>query len=543
MEMGKLSGKISEKVSGAISENLSKISSHLLSGIKEGIVNFFTNKDSWGKKVLDSLVKVERFLTGELVTDPYIAKNYPLGFFTQLRINLLNLKSQKEAEKNIAKVFSVLSDMGGKTAGDKAREVLAFQDSLNRLLFKFFNYHALENENIFALIEEIKRKRTFLDEEQIQALRNIWEDFRIKRRIIEMESGEPLTIERIYGKTKAFQLAKDKGYVEEVEKIFRDIMGEPGLKLEDVYFPLISPEYYLKRYGIEKLSPIMPKKVIKMRGFYEKPRTIDPSQSVWATFEDPLEAYKFFQQSFYFTREFNDIIYQALFHYDLFRRMTKEEIVKLMEYIGNRTHGRFIKREELEQIGLKSLADKLAPEEDGILIYHFSPQGWQDRFTNYEKFVFELIAEGLTDKELEQLGVKRLTFIIPNKYGRWLEKMLQSYGGLYRFSPELAEIFDKVRLVTTFWKKLVTLYLGGIPFQMTNAIGDVWRLASFHPEALSKLIEAAELTNAYFAGNLEKLKAKYTSEQLKRRLKILEEVAHSYVDFITVAKTPFKKSI
>jgi len=543
MESGKLSEKISEKVSGTISENLSKITSHLLGGIKEGIVNFFTNKDSWGKGVLDTLVRIERFLTGELITDPYIAKNYPLGFFTQLRTNLLRLKAQKEAEKNIANIFSVLSDKEGKTAGDRAREVLAFQDSLNRTLFKFFNYHALETENFFDLIEEIKRKRTFLDEEQIQALRNMWNDFRTKRRVIEMESGEPLTIDRIYGKTKAFQLARDKGYVSEVEKIFRDIMGEPDLKLEDVYFPLISPEYYLKRYGIDKLHPIMPKKIMKMKGFYEKPRTIDPSESVWATFEDPFEAYRFFQESFHFTREFNDIMLQALSHYDLFRRMSKEEIVRLLEYIGDRTHGRFIKREELEKIGLKSLADKLAPEEDGILIYHFTPQGFQDRFTNNERFLFDLISEGLTDKELEQLGVKRQTFIIPNKYGRWLEKMLQGYGGLYRFSPELAEIFDKVRLVTTFWKKLVTMYLGGIPFQTMNAIGDVWRLASFHPEALSKLREAAELTSAYFGGNLEKLKAKYTPEQLERRLKVLEEVAHSYVDFITDAKTPYLRSL
>jgi hypothetical protein len=535
--------KVSEKISGTISEKLSNITSHIFGGVKEGILNFFNNKESWGRKVLDSLVKVERFITGELVTDPYIAKNYPLSFFTHLRTNLLRLSAQKEAEKNIANIFSVLSDKDGKEAGNRAREVLAFQDSLNRLLFKFFNYYALEKENLPALIEEIKRKRTFLDDEQIQALRNIWNDFRTKRKVIEMESGEPLTIDKIYGKTKAFQLAKDKGYVSEVEKIFRDIMGEPNLKLEDVYFPLISPEYYLKRYGIEKLHPIMPKKVMKMKGFYEKPRTIDPSESVWATFEDPFEAYKFFQESFYFTREFNDIMLQALSHYDLFRRMTKEEIVKLMEYIGDRTHGRFIKREELEKIGLKSLVDKLTPDEDGILIYNFSPQGFQDRFTKLERFIFDLIAGGLTDRELAQLGITRQTFIIPNKYGRWLEKMLQGYGGLYRFSPELAEIFDKIRLFTTFWKKLVTIYLGGVPFQTMNAIGDVWRLASFHPEALSKLREAAELMSAYLGRNLDKLKAKYTPEQLERRLKIIEEVAHSYVDFITDAKTPYLRSL
>jgi len=539
MPIGK---KISEKIITRLEPQIEKASQTISEGVATGVKDFFTKKGAWGREFTDWIRKGWRFITGEMILDPEVAKRYPLLHRTEIQLNLTRAKSEVEMSRIFNDIFSAFDWKKDIPPAERMREVLRIFQDADKLLEKFLDERIIMKEDLSTPLNELRKRIIALEPDQLQALKNRITALRAVRATLEEKERQRITMETIYPDAAKYglKLARDKGYLGELEKMFRNTFGIDDLKLEDIYFTQLSPEYYRVRYGLDRLTPLMPKKIAEKKSFMEKARYF----SIWKAFEDPLEAEQFFWRTFYFDRRVNKTIQETLFDGDILKKLSPQEIKKLTDYTGDFGQNRTINREMLKKAGLTEILEKIPADEEGVILKLFTtgPENW--KISQSERALLNLMAEGKTDRELLDIGIRRRVYLLPVSYERAFTKLLESYGGTKGWISPIEDLIAGIRYPVTFWKKLVTLYLGGIPFQTMNAVGDLYRMVSFAPEATRKLGMAARVLWDYnIKGDIKGIERRYGPQRAKEIIKLIDETSFAYVDYVTDVQTPFLRSI
>lgn len=492
-----------------------------------------------------------RWLFGELVPDPYIRKTYsaPATKFA-IDVNQISSNVRTYLDLTYGTLFSGLKEdpKKGIYQVDKIKKITGLlRDGDYYLRNSLAMRSEVETGEVMNKWLELKKAFFNLEPDERTAFANIFRDYGAKLAIQEAKLGKRVTLETIYPEfEKTIALARQKGYIERIEKDLNTIFDEP-MRLEQFYYPQISPAFIKERWNVDiedivkkgNIPLRLPSNLKQKKEFYEKARHLSP----WEMFEDPEAGFRHFHITWAVEKEYERVLKETLADTDILGRLTKEELQAFVNYIGNLEHGRFITKKQLIENGLESIVAKLPIEEEGIVIHSIINAPTLGKLTNEERFVLNQLVSGIPEDVLRQMGLERRFYFIPVRFERWMKKYLDDFSRFSLFGKDLDPAYHTVRLLTTTWKKYVTMFLNLVPFPANNLIGDSIRVASYNPEAFKALGNTIRVLRAFITEGLgpgfeKRLAQYYTPQQIARKKEGIKHLAYGILDYLTHPYAP-----